>query len=105
MKKQTGILLLAICFCVSTFAQRQMEYLNRGVVAVPDGKGNIFVSWRLLVTDEDNIAFNIYRSANNEPAVKLNKKPVDAVTHFNDEKIDSTKAYTYYITPVTKGKE
>ncbi|MGF2413090.1 rhamnogalacturonan lyase [Ferruginibacter sp.] len=105
MNKQTGILLMAICFCFTSFAQRQMEYLNRGVVAISDGKGNIFVSWRLLVTDEDNIAFNIYRSANNEKAVKLNKKPIDAFTHFNDEKIDSTKAYTYYITPVAKGKE
>lgn len=105
MKKQTGILVVVIFFCFTAFAQRQMEYLNRGVVAVPDGNGNIFVSWRLLVTDEDNVGFNVYRSVNNEKAIKLNKKPVDAFTHFNDEKIDSTKSYTYYVTPVTKGKE
>jgi rhamnogalacturonan endolyase len=105
MKKKASILLVAIFCGVAVFAQRQMEYLNRGVVAVPDGKGNIFVSWRLLVTDEDNIGFNVYRLANNDKAVKLNKKPVDAFTHFNDEKIDSTKAYTYYVTPVVKGKE
>ncbi|MEY2917397.1 MAG: hypothetical protein RIS73_1111 [Bacteroidota bacterium] len=105
MKKKASILLVAIFCGVAVFAQRQMEYLNRGVVAVPDGKGNIFVSWRLLVTDEDNIGFNVYRLANNDKAVKLNKKLVDAFTHFNDEKIDSTKAYTYYVTPVVKGKE
>ena len=52
MKKQNNLLFIALIFCGSAFAQRQMEYLNRGVVAVPDG-GNIFVSWRLLVTDDD----------------------------------------------------
>ena len=105
MKKKSGILLLAIFCGLAAFAQRQMEYLNRGVVAVPDGKGNMFVSWRLLVTDDDNIGFNVYRSANNDKAIKLNKKSVDAFTHYNDDNIDSTKAYTYYVTPVAKGKE
>ncbi len=98
-------LLFFLCVNGTAFAQRQMEYLNRGVVAVPDGKGNIFVSWRLLVTDDDKVCFNVYRSANNEKAVKLNKAPVDAVTHFIDEKIDSTKACTYFVTPLAKGKE
>ena len=105
MKKQTGILFIAIFFCLTSFAQRQMEYLNRGVVAVPDGSGNIFVSWRLLVTDDDKMAFNIYRSVNNAKAVKVNKTPVVAFTHYTDEKTDSTKSYTYYVTPVVKGKE
>ena len=35
---------------------RKMEYLNRGVSAVSTGK-SVFVSWRLLGTDDDNIAF------------------------------------------------
>jgi rhamnogalacturonan endolyase len=105
MNKQTLFLFIAIGFCCNGMAQRQMEYLNRGVVAVPDGKGNIFVSWRLLVTDDDKIAFNIYRSANNYKAIKLNNKPVDAFTHYNDAKIDSTKTYTYYVTPIVKSKE
>jgi rhamnogalacturonan endolyase len=105
MNKQTLFLFIAIGFCCNGMAQRQMEYLNRGVVAVPDGKGNIFVSWRLLVTDDDKIAFNIYRSANNYKAIKLNNKPVDVFTHYNDAKIDSTKTYTYYVTPIVKSKE
>ena len=105
MNKQTVFLFIAIFFCCTAMAQRQMEYLNRGIVAVPDGKGNIFVSWRLLVTDDDKIAFNIYRSMNNAKAIKINKIPVNAFTHYNDEKIDSTKSYTYYVTPIVKSKE
>lgn len=105
MKRQTSILLIAVSFCFSAIAQRQMEYLNRGVVAVPDGQGNIYVSWRLLVTDDDKVSFNVYRSVNNAKAVKLNKKAIDGATHFADEKTDSTKAYSYYVTPVVKDKE
>jgi rhamnogalacturonan endolyase len=105
MKRKLVVVLSAIFCGLTVFSQRQMEYLNRGLVAVPDGKGNIFVSWRLLVTDDNNIAFNIYRSSNKEKAVKLNKTPIDAFTHYNDEKTDSTRSYTYFVTPVVKGKE
>ncbi len=105
MNKQTVFLFIALFFCCTATAQRQMEYLNRGIVAVPDGKGNIFVSWRLLVTDDDKIAFNIYRSMNNAKAIKINKTPVAAFTNYNDEKIDSTKSYTYYVAPIVKSKE
>ena len=37
---------LSVCCCLtlltSTFAQRQMEYLNRGVVALPTAQGSMF---------------------------------------------------------------
>ena len=42
-------------------AQRQMEALGRGVVAIPQDGGKVFVGWRLLGTDPDDIAFNVYR--------------------------------------------
>jgi rhamnogalacturonan endolyase len=99
---------LIVLFVISmplVHAQRQMEYLNRGVVAVPDGQGNIFVSWRLLATDDDKVGFNVYRSINKEKATKLTKTPVTAFTHFLDEKTDSTKTCTYYVTPVLNAKE
>lgn len=105
MLKKGFVLLLTIVTVLPVLAQRQMEYLNRGLVAVPDGKGNIFVSWRLLVTDDDKVCFNVYRSTGNNKAVKLTAKPVEAFTHFNDEKTDSTQAYTYYVTAVVKNKE
>jgi rhamnogalacturonan endolyase len=46
-----------------TRAQRQMENLGRGVVAIHQADGKIFVSWRLLGTDPENIAFNLYRKS------------------------------------------
>ena len=92
-------------FANNVFSQRQMEYLNRGVVAVPDGSGNIFISWRLLVTDDANVGFNVYRSIDNYKFFRINKNPIDSFTHFLNNKIDTTKSYTYFVKPIVKGKE
>jgi rhamnogalacturonan endolyase len=48
-----GISFLAIALLGSSyaFAQRQMEYLNRGLVAVNKGEGKVFLSWRMLGTE------------------------------------------------------
>ena len=88
--------LAALLLPIMTFAQRQMEYLNRGIVAMPDGKGNIFVSWRLLATDPADIAFYVYRSIDNGKASKLNT-PITTATGWIDEKTDPAKTYTYQI--------
>ena len=45
------------------YAQRQMENLKRGVVAVSQPDNKVFVSWRLFGTDPEDIAFNVYRIA------------------------------------------
>lgn len=44
-------------------AQRQMEKLGRGVVAVHQADGKVFISWRLLANDPANVAFNVYRKS------------------------------------------
>src|SRR5687768_14008107 len=45
---------------------RQMEYLNRGLVALRTGPSSAYVGWRMLGTDPSEIAFNLYRSAEGE---------------------------------------
>ena len=55
-----GMLLAAT---IAARAQRQMENLSRGVVAIQQADGKVFVSWRLLGTDPENIAFNLYRKS------------------------------------------
>ena len=42
-------------------AQRQLEALNRGVVAIRSTDKHVFISWRLLGNEPAHIAFNIYR--------------------------------------------
>src|SRR5262245_60079165 len=46
---------------VKALPPRQMEDLGRGVVVIHQGGGKVFVSWRLLGPDPDDIAFNLYR--------------------------------------------
>lgn len=45
-----------------------MENLDRGVVAVHQSNGEVFVSWRLLGTDPTNVAFNLYRTTEAGPS-------------------------------------
>ena len=84
---------------------RQMERLSRGVVAVNEGGGKVFVGWRMFGTDPENIAFDLYRAAGASKAVKLNGRPISDVTFFIDDKADLTKANTYFVRPVVGKKE
>ncbi|MEI6948654.1 T9SS type A sorting domain-containing protein [Paraflavisolibacter sp. H34] len=78
-------------------APRQMEYLNRGVVAVRSAADKVFVSWRLLGTDPSGIAFNLYRDG-----VKLNAAPLATSTNY----VDTTATNgTYTVRPVLGGVE
>ncbi|HEX2489386.1 MAG TPA: rhamnogalacturonan lyase [Blastocatellia bacterium] len=82
-----------------------MERLGRGVVAVNQGDGKVFVSWRLLGDDPEATSFNLYRDSTGAKAAKLNAKPIADVTFFVDEKADLTKAVSYFVRPVIKGRE
>jgi len=81
-------------------AQRQMEYLTRGVVAVQAGKDSVFVSWRLLHSDEEKVAFDVYRQADKGKPVKLNKKPMTEATSLIDIAPLANGLYTYLVKPV-----
>ena len=52
------IIILFLLSSLISFAQRQMENLDRGVIAIKD-KGRFFVGWRVLGTDADDLAFNL----------------------------------------------
>lgn len=90
---------------VSGLRPRQMEKLGRGVVAVHYQEGKVFVSWRLLGTDPDGIAFNVYRKSAGSAAVKLNATPIRTATSLVDDKADLSKENSYFVKPVLKGRE
>lgn len=83
---------------------RQIETLGRGMVAVKQPDGKVFVGWRMLGTDPDNIAFNLYRKTGNK-TVQLNKQPLTGATDFVDENADAAQASAYFVRPVLGGKE
>ena len=73
----------------SSVFTRQMERLDRGLVAVKTGTG-VFLSWRLLGDDDRNVSFNVYR--NN---VQLNATPLTGATNYIDS--SGLETHTYQI--------
>jgi len=76
---------------------RQMEKLDRGLVAVKVNNG-VFLSWRLLGTDPANIAFNLYRNG-----VKVNSSPITGATNYIDTSGNANSTYT--VRTVLNGQE
>ncbi len=94
-----SIVILSSFFLSSLKADtRQMECLNRGLVAVKVSNG-VFISWRLLGTDDKNIAFNIYKNK----TTLVNSTPVSTSTNYVDAAGLITDTYT--IKPVLNGIE
>ena len=107
MKKTLIALICAASLCIllpgCAGAQRMMEKLDRGVVAVNQGDA-VFVSWRLLGTEPMDLGFNLYRQTDGK-SVKLNDAPITGPTWFQDSGADSTKTNSWYVCTVQKGKE
>lgn len=71
---------------------RQMESLQRGVVARDAEDKGIFISWRNLASE--NVRYNVYKNG-----IKLNAEPLDN-SNYVDE--NGTASDTYFITSVDK---
>ncbi|TWT90854.1 Rhamnogalacturonan endolyase YesW precursor [Pseudobythopirellula maris] len=84
---------------------RQLERLDRGVVAVRPSGGAAYVGWRMLGDDPADVAFNLYRSENGAPAVKLNAAPLTQTTDFQDSTANLNADNTYFVRAVVDGVE
>ncbi len=92
-----SILALCLLFFGVANAQYQIEELNRGLVAVAT-EGGVYIGWRLLATDPDTIAFNIYRGQE-----RINTEPITASTNFLDS--TGTVSDQYFVVSVLDGVE
>jgi rhamnogalacturonan endolyase len=84
---------------------REMEALGRGVVAIRQGEREVFVSWRLLGTDQPGTAFNVYRVVNEGRAARLNASPLDGPTYYLDRDADAAARLAYFVRTVVRGRE
>jgi rhamnogalacturonan endolyase len=105
MNRKSIFLLLALSAPPLLYAQRFMEDLERGTVVTRIADNKAFVSWRLLATDDPDIAFNIYRVAGKGKGIRLNKKPISGPTHFTDSLADFAVTNEWYVKPVLRNKE
>ncbi len=78
------------------FKTRQMEYLDRGLIAAKCNEG-IFVSWRWLGTESNTVKYNLYRNGE-----KINAFPLN-VTNFTDT--NGTLESSYQVAAVIYGEE
>ena len=85
--------------------KREMESLDRGVIAINQGGGKVYVGWRMFGLDPGSIAFDVYRSTGDAAAVKLNPSPITATTDYVDSGADLTKSNAYHVVPVVAGAE
>ena len=89
---------LALCMGFSMAqAARQMEWLNRGLVAVKTS-GGVFLSWRVLGTDGEATGFNLYRDGE-----KIASFTGTQASNYTDTK--GTTASKYSVKAVVGGKE
>mgnify|MGYP002527483268 CR=1 FL=1 len=76
--KRILLSIASAALCLGLTAQPKYDYsklsterLDRGVVAVRQSDGKVFVSWRILRDDQKGESFDIYRNG-----VKLNQAPL-----------------------------
>lgn len=102
MKKEKNVFIAIIMFLMifiianTAIAQRQMERLNRGLVAISSG-GGYFLSWRLFGDEPLDTGFNVYKGS-----TKLNSSPITNTTCYQD---NSGGSGTYTVRAVINGQE
>ena len=99
-----------------------MEKLDRGLVAVQQSDGKVFLSWRLLASDPDGVAFNVYRETERPSAadpgrfapssqtaqtgaVRVNPQPLTAGTWLLDSSARLDRETRYFVAAVIDGVE
>ncbi len=78
-------------------AQKQMENLNRGVLAVRTSPNEVLVSWRILGTEFSGASYNLYRGS-----TLLNTTPITGAGNYIDA---TTSNETYRVASVINGVE
>ena len=94
-----------VMYAVEAAAPRLVEDLDRGVIALNQGNGRVYVGWRLLGLDPDGIAFNVYRSTGGGEPAKVNAQPVTATTDLVDTGVNTAAGVVYSVRPVVDGVE
>lgn len=89
---------------VSLQAQRVMDKLGRGIIVLSKGNGSAYVGWRMLGTDPQNVAFNLYKSVSGAVPVKI-AGPLAATTDYTDNAVNTSVTNSYFVKPIINGTE
>jgi rhamnogalacturonan endolyase len=81
------------------------EKLDRGTMARVVAPGRVYVGWRLLKSDPQAVAFNVYRSSAGGTPVKLNAQPLLKTTDFVDTTAALDVENAWLVRAVVNGRE
>lgn len=82
------------------------EHLDRGVVALTQKDGSVYVGWRLLAADPPDAAFDVYRADSlHGPRTKLNAKPIADSCNCLDTSARGRPAFYFVEPPRAAGKD
>lgn len=123
MRNLFAIHLLVILSALSVAsAAPRMERFDRGLVAVHQADGRVFVTWRLLGNEPADTAFNLYRDTaapdqqsdwgifasrqdRHAGTAKVNDEPLEGPTWFIDDGASLYRQTEYVVRPVVNGVE
>ena len=82
------------------------EKLDRGLVALPQADGGVYIGWRLLASDPADTAFHVYRSNGSADSAECltSDEPLRECTNFVDAKPPQGEL-RYFVRPVTAAGE
>ncbi len=89
LNRHSIIIVMLWCTFFSLTAQRRLEKIDRAACAVRTSTSQVFISWRVLGSDPQNTAFNLYRGT-----TKLNATPITGATNYTDKSATGATAYT-----------
>jgi rhamnogalacturonan endolyase len=104
MRTHLQLIVLLLGIPVIAQAQRQLEQLDRGLVALRNVDRGVVLSWRLLGTDAPDLAFNVYRSSAGK-TVRLNQTPLTGATTWVDSTADFANDLAYFVRTVSVAGE
>mgnify|MGYP003408641982 FL=1 len=87
MKKRLLLLSLLAVMAIGAWAQRTVDVIDRGLVAVKVN-GGVYCSWRILGEEYYDVTYNLYRDG-----VKVNDQPL-SVSNYRDTGGSLTSKYT-----------
>jgi len=93
------LFVMVLYFFVSV--SQGFENLDRGVLALENNEGNVYIGWRLLISDPVDIGFDVLRCS--EPDgnyLKLNNHPIKDSCNYIDMNAEG-KSWYYRIHPVS----
>ncbi|MCO6044108.1 rhamnogalacturonan lyase [Aeoliella sp. ICT_H6.2] len=106
IRRAVALVAITTCFgCALAKSEPTQAELNRGVVAVRQADGSVFVSWRLLPAEANGVGFNIYRRASSGGPELVHQVQPSEATNWADDRAPADPSLQYSIRTVVGGEE